>query len=127
MLDFISKKCYNNPVEINAGGVPVMENKNEFDYVFKACAGKVHPAAITDLLSVPEFTEALRKFEGSMDNQTLYALADKVRVEFYANITDERFKKEYISTYGVEAWRIWKRRYRLLANGSRKAQRALDT
>ena len=105
-----------------------MENKKEtFDRLLGACEGKVRPAVIADLMSVSEFKEELSKFEGELNIQSLYELAEKVRIEFFNKMKDEQFKQEYISEHGVEAWQNWKYRYRFLANGRRRVKKILET
>jgi len=102
-----------------------MENKNEFDYVFEACKGKIHPAAIADLLSVPEFVDELRKFDGQMDNVALSMLAERVYSKVKAVRYDDEFKHSYIEKNGMDEWKNYKKRLGLLENGYRKARRSL--
>ena len=110
------------PLRINTGGF-IMENKNEFDYVFKACAGKIRPAAINDLLSVPEFVEELRNFDGEVDNKVVYELSEKVLSRCWVKETRYKdFRQTMISEKGAEAWKEWDNKYRLLLNGYRKAK-----
>ena len=99
-----------------------MENKNEFDYVFKACAGKIRPAAINDLLSVPEFVEELRKFDGEMNNQNLYELSEKVSNFSLIKRFDGEFKQKMISEQGIKAWKEWENRHLFLINVNKRVK-----
>ena len=92
---------------------------NEFTYVWKVCEGKVHPDAILNLLSVPEFAEELRKFKGEINIQVLYEIAEKIRTEYNAQMSNDEFRQNFISEQGESAWRGLRYKYNLLTDGCR--------
>lgn len=102
-----------------------MERKDEFDYVFEACKDKIHPAAIADLLSVPEFIKELQEFDGEINNVVLFKIAEKVYLAAKSTRYDKEFKSSYVEKHGVDEWVEYRKRYGVLTNGYRKARLSL--
>ena len=102
-------------------------NKSEFQYMFEVCSdGKIHPGAIDNLLSLPEFVEKIRGIEGDINAKTILDIANVVRSEFHTIMNDETLKLEYIASHGKEMWEEWKRRYRTLKNDCRHISKAVN-
>ncbi len=76
-----SKKILNDD-ERKAQGRLILPTNKEFGFLYKKCQ-KIRPWVLSEITLVPEFMEALRSYEGTLDDDAVFEIIKKRYIEMY--------------------------------------------